>query len=118
MSRIEPNGLRFRHFHDSVSGRLVGTICTKLDPDCPGLVIISASICSFKDTPSKVKGRMISQRRLEMGKTRTMSREMLKIEISERSILSWFDCGPNKFTLRPANKRLDETNDAYTFSDA
>ncbi len=101
MSRIDANGLRFRHFHDIETGRLVGTICTKLDASNPGFVFISAAICSFKDTPSRKKGRMIAERRMAMGKHRYMDRELLKEEIKARGILGWFDCGPNEFVLRP-----------------
>lgn len=107
MTRIDSNGLRFRHFHDAYSGRLVATICTKLDPKDLNYVYISAAICSPRDTPSKVKGRMIAERRMEIGKHRYMERELLKLEISNRSILDWFDCGPNEFVLRPPAKRED-----------
>jgi hypothetical protein len=96
--RVEPNGLRFRHFYDISSGRLVGTICTLLIN--PTTVVISAAICSPKDNPSKKKGRMIAQKRMNIGKSRTMDRTLLKEEIKARTILEWFDCGSQTFVLR------------------
>lgn len=102
--RVEPDGLRFRHFYCNKTGRLVGTICTMLDVMNPTNVYISASICSPKDNPSKKRGRDIALARMTQGKTRYMWRELLKEEITARTILDWFDCGSQDFTLKPPNK--------------
>lgn len=105
MTRVEPNGYRYRHFHD-LTGRLVATICTRLDPVFPNIVWVAAAVCSLKDTPSKKKGRMIATNRMHQGFYRQLNREHLKLEIAERKILDYFDCGPLKgVTLRPVKPR-------------
>lgn len=107
MTRVESNGMRFRHFYDIVSGRLVGTICTIRDNVVPGNVFISAAICSPKGNQSKAKGRMIALRRMAMGKHRQMDRQLIKDEIRARTILDWFDCGSQMFKLKRPNRQHD-----------
>lgn len=81
-------GVRFHHMI-TMSGRLVATLAT--EPVGDGNVsAVAAAICASGDSPSRFRGRQIALGRLEVGKSEEIGIELLKQEISDRSILRRF----------------------------
>lgn len=72
MQALRDAGVRFRHYHDRVTGKLVATICTMeaySDPSLttPDLVRVAFAFCSPKDVPNRHVGRAHALFRLQFG---------------------------------------------------
>lgn len=80
-------GVRFHHVITH-SGRLVATLAT--EPTSETTIDVAAAVCASGDSPSRFRGRQIALGRLEVGKTIEMQLDLLKTEISDRSILRRF----------------------------
>ena len=92
-------GVRFHHFHDSVTGRLCLTIATRMRDD--GRIDVAGAVCSRKDNPNRAIGKHIAQARLTGIKPKFVTLDLAQFKnlVTTRQIAAVFP-SPYNYVLR------------------
>lgn len=96
----ECEGVRFQHFHDSVTGRLCMTIASKVLDS--GKIRFAAAIASSLDQPSRKIGKRIALARLMSERNKAIELDIVEFRrmIADRTIIKLFNHADN-YKLKP-----------------